>query len=107
MVGRRSRRPADKVHTVSNRASVGYSNTTDAKLKLGVELMKYIDYVQLNPFQKFWYNLKKFFVNLPSNLGKIFKAIGRFFKKIFVGIGKGFAGYFSRFVKGDWAVKLS
>ena len=69
--------------------------------------MKFIDYVQLNPFQKFWYNLKKFFINLPSNLGKIFKAIGRFFKKMFVGIGKGFAGYFSRFVKGDWATKIS
>ena len=47
--------------------------------------MKYIDYVQLNPFQKLGYNLKNFFVNLPKNLGKIFKAIGNFFKKIFVG----------------------
>ena len=69
--------------------------------------MNYIDYVQLNPFQKFWYNLKKFFVNLPSNLVKIFCAIGRFFKRIGVGIGKGFAGYFTRFIKGDWATKLS
>jgi arabinogalactan oligomer/maltooligosaccharide transport system permease protein len=73
----------------------------------GVELMKFIDYVQLNPFQKIWYNLKKFFINLPGNIAKIFKAIGRFFKNMFVGIGKGFAGYFSRFVKGDWATKLS
>ena len=54
--------------------------------------MKFIDYVQLNPFQKFWYNLKKFFVNLPANCGKVFKAIGNFFKKLFFGIGKGFAG---------------
>lgn len=69
--------------------------------------MKYIDYVQLNPFQKLGYNLKNFFVNLPKNLGKVFKAIGNFFKKIFVGIGKGFAGYFTRFIKGDWATKLS
>ena len=69
--------------------------------------MKYIDYVQLNPFQKLGYNLKNFFVNLPANCGKVFKAIGNFFKKIFVGIGKGFAGYFTRFVKGDWATKLS
>ena len=69
--------------------------------------MKYIDYVQLNPFQKLGYNLKKFFVNLPKNLAKIFKAIGRFFARIGLGIGKGFAGYFSRFIKGDWAVKLS
>ena len=74
---------------------------------LGVELMKYIDYVQLNPFQKFWYNFKNFFIALPSNLVKIGKAIGNFFKRLFVGIGKGVAGYFSRFVKGDWATKLS
>lgn len=69
--------------------------------------MKFIDYVQLNPFQKFWYNLKNFFIALPSNLWKILKAIGRFFKKIGVGIGKGFAGYVTRFIKGDWATKLS
>ena len=69
--------------------------------------MKYIDYIQLNPFQKLGYNLKNFFVNLPKNCGKVLKAIGNFFKKIFVGIGKGFAGFFSRFIKGDWATKLS
>ena len=69
--------------------------------------MKYIDYVQLNPFQKIWYNLKTFFIALPGNIVKICKAIGRFFKKLGLGIGKGVAGYFSRFVKGDWATKLS
>jgi len=69
--------------------------------------MKYIDYVQLNPFQKFWYNFKNFFIALPGNLLKGIKAIGNFFKKLFVGIGKGVAGYFTRFVKGDWATKLS
>ena len=69
--------------------------------------MKYIDYVQLNPFQKIGYNLKTFFLALPSNLVKIGKAIGRFFKKLGIGIGKGVAGYFSRLVKGDWATKLS
>ncbi|MBQ6499044.1 MAG: sugar ABC transporter permease, partial [Ruminococcus sp.] len=69
--------------------------------------MKYIDYIQLNPFQKLGYNLKNFFVNLPKNAGKFFKAIGNFIKRFFVGIGKGFAGFFSRFVKGDWATKLS
>ena len=69
--------------------------------------MKYIDYVQLNPFQKIGYNLKNFFVALPSNIVKFFKAIGRFFKKIGLGIGRGVAGYFTRLVKGDWATKLS
>ena len=69
--------------------------------------MKYIDYVQLNPFQKFGYNFVKFFKALPGNIKKFFCAIGRFFKKLFLGIGKGVAGYFTRFVKGDWATKIS
>ncbi|MBQ6153537.1 MAG: sugar ABC transporter permease [Ruminococcus sp.] len=69
--------------------------------------MKYIDYVQLNPFQKFGYNFTKFFKNLPGNLKKFFLAIGNFFKKLGIGIGKGFAGYFTRFARGDWATKLS
>ena len=69
--------------------------------------MKYIDYVQLNPFQKFWYNLKKIIKALPSNLKKFFCAIGRFFKRLGVGFAKGVAGYFTRFFKGDWATKIS
>ena len=69
--------------------------------------MKYIDYVQLNPFQKLWYNLKNFLVALPGNIVKFFKAIGRFFAKIGKGIGRGVGGYFSRFIKGDWATKIS
>lgn len=69
--------------------------------------MKYIDYKQLNPFQKLWYNLSSFFVALPGNIAKIFKTIGSFFAKIGIGIGKGVAGYVTRFIKGDWAVKLS
>lgn len=69
--------------------------------------MKYIDYKQLNPFQKFGYNFKNFFINLPKNLKKFFCMIGRFFKNLFIGIGKGFAGYGTRFVRGDWATKLS
>ena len=69
--------------------------------------MKYIDYIQLNIFQKFWYRLKNIIVNLPKNLMKFFMIIGRFFKKIGLGIGKGFAGYITRFIKGDWATKIS
>ena len=69
--------------------------------------MKYIDYVQLNPFQEIWYNLKTFFIALPGNIVEIFKAIGKILQKLGIGIGKGVAGYFTRFVKGDWATKLS
>ncbi len=69
--------------------------------------MKYIDYVQLNPFQKLAYNLKNFFIALPGNIKKFFCALGRLIKNFFLGIGKGIGNYCSRFVKGDWATKLS
>lgn len=69
--------------------------------------MKYIDYMQLNPFQKLGYNLSNFFKKLPSNLARFFKMLGRAIVSFFVGIGKGFANYGKRFVKGDVFVKLS
>ena len=69
--------------------------------------MKYIDYKQLNPFQKFAYNFTNFFKKLPGRVAAFFKAIGRFFVRLFTGIGKGVANYVTRFIKGDWTVKLS
>ena len=69
--------------------------------------MKYIDYIQLNIFQVLWYRLKTFFVNLPKNILKFFMIIGRFFKKIGLGFAKGVSGYVTRFIKGDWATKIS
>ena len=69
--------------------------------------MKYIDYMQLNPFQKFWYNLCNFFKAVPGALKKFFVVIGTGIAKFFKGIGKAVSGYVSRFIKGDWATKLS
>ena len=63
--------------------------------------------MQLNPFQRFGYNLGKFFKKLPSNLARFFKFLGRAIVGFFVGIGKGIANYGKRFVKGDAGVKLS
>ena len=63
--------------------------------------MKYIDYVQLNPFQKFAYNAKNFFKALPGKVAGFFKAIGNAIVKFFLGIGKGFANYGKTFVNGD------
>ena len=39
--------------------------------------MKYIDYVQLNPFQKFAYNAKNFFKALPGKVAGFFLALAR------------------------------
>ena len=69
--------------------------------------MTYVEYKQLNPFQRFAYNFKKFFKNLPGAVGRFFKTIGLAIVHFFVGIGKGFKNYGVTFVKGDWATKLS
>lgn len=69
--------------------------------------MRYIDYIQLNPFQKLGYNLSQFFKKLPGNIARFFKFLGHAIVAFFVGIGKGFANYGKRFVKGDIFVKLS
>ena len=66
--------------------------------------MKYIDYKQLNPFQRFAYNFKEFFKKLPGRVAGFFKAIARFFVNLFTGIGKGVANYVTRFFMGDWSV---
>ncbi len=69
--------------------------------------MRYIDYMQLNPFQKLGYNLSQFFKKLPGNIARFFKFLGHAIVAFFVGIGRGFANYGKRFVKGDIFVKLS
>lgn len=69
--------------------------------------MKYIDYVQLNPFQRFAYNAKNFFKALPGRVAGFFKAIGNAIVKFITGIGKGFANYGKTFVNGDIMTKLS
>ncbi len=69
--------------------------------------MKYIDYVQLSPMQKVLYNLKNFFVNLPTNTVKFFKFLGMKIVAILVGIGTGFKNFGLNFIKGDWATKIS
>lgn len=69
--------------------------------------MTFVEYKQLNPFQRFAFNFKKFLLNIPHALAHFFVALGTGFVKFFVGIGKGFRNYGTRFVKGDWATKLS
>ena len=69
--------------------------------------MTYVEYKQLNPFQKFAYKFKTFFKNLPGAVGRFFKGIGKAIVKFFVAIAKGFKNYGTTFVKGDWATKLS
>ncbi|MBR2714879.1 MAG: sugar ABC transporter permease [Ruminococcus sp.] len=69
--------------------------------------MKYIEYMQLNPFQRFWYNFSTAMKAFPGKVKAFFVAIGTLIVNFFKGIGKGVAAYVSRFIKGDWATKLS
>lgn len=69
--------------------------------------MKYIDYMQLNPFQSFWFKFSSALKAFPKKLVGFFVAIGKFIANFFVGIGKAVAGFVTRFIKGDWATKLS
>lgn len=69
--------------------------------------MTYVEYKQLNPFQRFAHNFKKFILNIPHALASFFKGIGKAIVGFFTGIGKGFKNYGVTFVKGDWATKLS
>ncbi len=69
--------------------------------------MTYVEYKQLNPFQRFAHNFKRFILRVPHSIANFFKAIGRAIVGFFVGIGRGFKNYGVTFVRGDWATKLS
>ena len=69
--------------------------------------MNYIDYVQLNPFQKFVYKLKSFFMAIPGALAGFFKGVGKAIVAFFVGIGNFFKDYANNFAVGGLATKLS
>lgn len=69
--------------------------------------MNYIDYVQLNPFQKFAYKLKTFFTAIPGAIANFFKALGRLIVAFFVGIGNFFKDYVNNFKVGTLPTKLS
>lgn len=69
--------------------------------------MNYIDYVQLNPFQKFAYKLKTFFTSVPGAVANFFKAVGKLIVAFFVGIGNFFKNYVNNFKIGTLPTKLS
>lgn len=69
--------------------------------------MTYVEYKQLNPFQRFAHNFKKFIGNVPKAIGNFFVSLGKAIVGFFLGIGRGFKNYGVTFAKGDWATKLS
>lgn len=66
-----------------------------------------LEYLKLNKFQAFLYNLKLFFCAIPGWLKKLGLSILNFFKNCGVGIRDEFLDIGRTFSKGNWAVKLS
>ncbi len=69
--------------------------------------MNYIDYVQLNPLQRFTYKLKAFFTAIPGAIAGFFKALGKGIVAFFLGIGNFFKNYVNDFKNGCLTTKLS
>lgn len=66
-----------------------------------------LDYLRLNRFQAFFYNLKLFFCGIPGWLWGLLCGIGRFFKNCGIGIKDEVLDIGRTFKRGNWAVKLS
>ena len=69
--------------------------------------MDFLDYVQMTKPRRAAYKIKSFFTGIPHALMMFFAACGDGIKRFFSIIAHGFAGYGSRFVKGDFGTKLS
>ncbi|MGN0518934.1 MAG: carbohydrate ABC transporter permease [Acutalibacteraceae bacterium] len=69
--------------------------------------MDYLDYIQLNFFQKVAYKVSRFFKKIPTALKTFFLTIGRAIAKFFMGIVHGFKNFGVRFAKGGIFTKLS
>ncbi len=66
-----------------------------------------LEYLKLNKFQAFWYNVGQFFCAIPDWFVNLFIGIFNFFKKVCIGVKDLFVDIFKTFVKGNWAVKIS
>ncbi|MBQ8579837.1 MAG: sugar ABC transporter permease [Oscillospiraceae bacterium] len=66
-----------------------------------------LEYLKLNKFQAFWYNVLMFFCAIPSWFVKLFAAGWNGLKNFGLKIRDGFLDIVTTFTKGNWAVKLS
>ena len=66
-----------------------------------------LEYLKLNKFQAFLYNLKRFFCAIPRWFLNLFLAIGRFFVNCGLAIWNELKDIGTTFTKGNWAVKTS
>lgn len=69
--------------------------------------LEVLDYLKLNGWQKFIYNLKCFFCGIPGWFANLFIKIGRFFKKTGIAIWNNLKDLYFTFVNGKWQTKVS
>lgn len=69
--------------------------------------MKPIDYMSMNGFERFVYNLTNGIKNAPKNIGNFFKNIGVTIGKGVKTLGADLKDIGATFVEGDWKTKLS
>ena len=66
-----------------------------------------LEYLQLNKFQAFFYNLKMFFCAIPGWIWGLCLAFWAILKKFLLNMKNGFIDIATTFTQGNWAVKLS
>ena len=66
-----------------------------------------LDYLKLNKFQAFWYNLKLFLCAIPGWFARLGRGILNFFKNCGLAVKNEVMDILTTFTKGNWAVKLS
>ena len=66
-----------------------------------------LEYLKMNGWNKFLYNLKCFFCAIPTYLLNLLKKIGNFFKRLGLGIWANLKDLWFTFVKGKWQTKVS
>ena len=66
-----------------------------------------LEYLHLNKWQKFLYNLKRFFAGLPAWFGRRFKRLGSALKGFGIAVKDNVVDIFTTFVHGNWKTKLS
>lgn len=72
--------------------------------------MKYLDtlaYLKLNKWEKFVYDLKKFFCSIPSRFVNLCKRIGNWFKSLGLKIADNFVDIWNTFRYGSWSTRVS
>ena len=69
--------------------------------------LEVLDYLKLNGWQKFLYNLKCFFCGIPDWFVRLFTKIGRWVKETGIAIWNNLKELYYTLVRGKWQTKLS